>query len=144
MADLLVNREVSGEPTMTFLEAVEAGMVVPPALMRWQEWQKWRATEDGCRPMKGKGGPFTSSTTLEWKLWRQAMLYFHGATWEEDLKSIAREDLENLDGASVSGSALSSLLKLSGKASAARAAASPDSPKGRRFQAKPPLQAEGK
>ena len=103
--DLLVNREVTGQPTMTLFEAIEAGIVVPPALMRWHDWQKWRATPEGMRPMKAKGDPFTSGTKLEAKLWRETMSSLHGATWEEDLRAIPAEDLDNLDGASFHGGA---------------------------------------
>ena len=54
-----------------------------PELMSWNKWQKWRATAGGgVRGVRG-------STEQRWEahLWRAAMEEYHGADWQNTLRS---------------------------------------------------------
>ncbi len=81
---MATTRQVTGVD-ITFLEAVEQGVVPTPALMEWNDWQRWRRT-DGMRPTYADDGA-TLDNRAEVTLWRRTMEHLHGADWLEDLSA---------------------------------------------------------
>ncbi len=81
---MATTRQVTGVD-ITFLEAVEQGVVPTPALMEWNDWQRWRRT-DGMRPTYADDGAMLDNRA-EVTLWRRTMEHLHGADWLEDLSA---------------------------------------------------------
>ena len=79
-------REVSGSDK-GLAEAIADGTVPAPALMGFNDWQKWRKTSF-TRPLVGRGDPVTSTSTQEVALWKSTMEELYGDTWRDDLAEL--------------------------------------------------------
>ena len=68
-------------------DAIDAGKVPKPALMDYQAWKHWRAT-DGMRPAVRRGSPKGCFTTDkdEIHLWKFAMRHLYGNEWAKELQ----------------------------------------------------------
>ena len=67
----------------SLISLIESGEVPKPALMAFNDWQKWRR-DVGRRPKKRRNGTGTGSN-FEAKLWRSCMNNLHGGDWLTDL-----------------------------------------------------------
>ena len=76
-------REVTGTD-LPFEEAVTQGLVPPPPLMDWNQFQRWRRT-DGQRPNRETDG-FLRTSRQEAELWKRIMPIYHGEDWLVDLQ----------------------------------------------------------
>ena len=63
----------------SFWEAVEAGVIPKPELMKWNQFESWRAKE-GRGPEGNRG---RKEQRNESGLWRMVMKEYHGADWWE-------------------------------------------------------------
>ena len=67
-------------------ELIRSGMVAPPAVCTWNEWETWRARE-GHRPAVPRHRPtFAAWQRREVDLWRSTMVAVHGERWRELLE----------------------------------------------------------
>ena len=72
----MTSQEVSGS-AKTLKQAIKDSDVESPALMDWNQWQKWRK-DKGKRPNRRVDGSSTKNAA-EVKLWIATMLSLHGA-----------------------------------------------------------------
>ncbi len=79
-------RQVSGSDKK-LAEAFAGGTVPAPALVGFNDWQKWRKTS-GTRPGLGRGDPAMSTATQEVALWKSTMEDLYGDTWRKDLAEL--------------------------------------------------------
>ena len=77
-------REVTGTD-LPFEEAVTQGLVPPPPLMDWNQFQRWRRT-DGQRPNRETDG-FLRTSRQEAELWKRIMPIWPVALIAVQLKS---------------------------------------------------------
>ena len=99
--------QISGHIGKTLLDAIRESIVPRPALMGWNEWQRWRSTE-GLRPLTRVAGAGNSTTNAqERQFWKNVMLELYGEDWSyqlalgqmpaepEDESGIGGEDAED-------------------------------------------------
>ena len=73
--------QVSGHIGKTLLDAIRESIVPRPALMGWNDWQRWRSTE-GLRPITRVDGAGNSTTNAqERQFWKAAMSELYGEDW---------------------------------------------------------------
>ena len=70
---------------LTLIECIREGIIAAPPLLRWNQWQQWRAGE-GKRPILSRDG-FAIPQAQESALWKSVMNELHGPTWSIDLLS---------------------------------------------------------
>ena len=76
-------RQVTGNPELTLIDAINDGTVPKPPLMDWNAWQSWRSNE-GRRP-KMKRDHYTMSNSDEVNLWASIMSTLYGNEWQQRL-----------------------------------------------------------
>ena len=74
---------------------ISGGLVEQPALMEFNDWQKWRR-DTGTRPTKKDDGRATTSAQ-EAALWKSTMLRLYGDSWKIQL-TLERQALEESSG----------------------------------------------
>ena len=76
-------------------EYIAGGLVEEPALMEFNDWQKWRR-DTGTRPTKKDDGRATTPAQ-EAALWKSTMLRLYGDSWNIQL-ALERQTLEESSG----------------------------------------------
>ena len=84
MADDSTMYEVSQKPGLTLEEAIAAGDIPVPELIRFQGWLVWRGG-DGQRPARRKGDRAGTNGKFEADLWRATMERIYGDDWKTQL-----------------------------------------------------------
>ena len=74
----------------SLITLIDNGEVPIPAMMSFNDWQKWRR-DVGRRPTVRTNGVGTSSTD-EVKIWRSSMIHVYGVDWETEFYAPVEDD----------------------------------------------------
>ena len=66
-------------------EAEELNMVQAPALMHWDNWQRWR--KEGSAPKGISREFYLQHASRESQLYKDTMAFHHGPAWKERLEN---------------------------------------------------------
>ena len=89
----MANLEVSGSDEL-LSHLIDEGEIPVPALMAFNDWQKWRAGP--CRPPTQRRDSYFTTQKHEAVLWSATMQPNHGEDWQVDLAVLeAAEDGED-------------------------------------------------
>ena len=71
---------------MPLREAVDLNLIPAPALMHWDDWQRWRKGE-GSAPKGISREEYFQHASREGQLYKDTMAYYHGPAWKERLEN---------------------------------------------------------
>ena len=112
-------------------ECIANGSVPKPALVDWQDWQRWRKGA-GKRPTVGQGDSASTTSRQESELWRATLQRLYGANWRallEEQQAAETATEEEADAASaVGGGTASAAASVAGSAAASGGGPSSSAP----------------
>ena len=86
--------EVSGTVGRRLVDAIDAGDVERPSLMRWNAFQTWRSERgSNTRPTTRVDG-FTTDNAFERRLYEAVMEHLYGPTWGTQVLQAERNEEE--------------------------------------------------